>query len=949
MNSDHNDVPYIALETPPPSPTSHIELVDGTSLPTASLYSLVTPTRRRRQDNNPRKRLKKRSQPEEIGDQTPDWDLAATELDTGSDPVWNSPEPQSSRNPELDATDPSTRDHGYFEYCENVQEEGGAFYQIATDLFVVNGWDPQRKISKTSWYHLQRSTIGDALVTVCQCPLSRPDELCVHQQFLADYGEELFPFDAKFTNDTTNAVLFSRQELEEGIYLNHFSSPSPTSRSLAGRVIIVYTGEDTGSGQWVCPKDSNRGCAHVTKCRNLLQQLVQVDPTATDEGVRDGSRIDYLGTKAVSYLEISPPHWASLDSDPQFYERSPPLEDAPDTLCLSQTSSCCCSEPRRLFDPSRPIVQMQCTVYGLFRAWGATIELQACSNSRCRQRFIGPDGRERGIFNYNNRKLFSHDLLDEYTSAYTSSETPFSAWISVVSRRYSLHTGGAEHPFVTAEVFRAVWFAYVKLQYLEGSMKCPRCGPCPENTIWDGVTLAFNRKHLLPSLEPPTISQDESIERHTTRYISGQQLLANQTTRRTVRRVITGGPLTMDGMNAQVTPGSRAEGDDEEIEDDDDDDEIEGGTSGSQRVPRSERAAARVRLEMMGRLEAIPRAIEGLARVCPALGALFEAKFGEDSVIQSTTAPDVYRRFFVQISAEESVLQMTTKPALDALEIFVTAPTFQNASSLVEIPAIHELLSHEKVMGEAYSARTMEICRWILNHGRTVLSSLIKGPEPPRMCADTVEKPWIEVKLTCNGTKTGCCYGLPKIRERPRYPKLKHDLNHDAGGKRGAKCSKFYSQYGERRLTGGIMCVWCTHSICYGFHCIPRGEGRNDVFSALVTRWETAPKRVIYDFACALGPYCMTREPTFFSNTQFLIDDFHSVGHTKCSPAAFLKTHCNVDPRLAYINSSAGECGNSGLGRIRKSVSYMSQGRAIIYSKVFLCIWNRLRMRKLNE
>lgn len=197
--------------------------------------------------------------------------------------------------------------------------------------------------------------------------------------------------------------------------------------------------------------------------------------------------------------------------------------------------------------------------------------------------------------------------------------------------------------------------------------------------------------------------------------------------------------------------------------------------------------------------------------------------------------------------------------------------------------------------------------------------------------------------------QTGCCYGLPKIRERPRYPKLKHDVSNDVGGKRGAKCSKFYSQYGERRLTGGIMCVWCTHSICYGFHCIPRGEGRNDVFSALITRWEKAPKRVIYDFACALGPYCMTREPAFFCNTQFLIDDFHSVGHTKCSPAAFLKSHCNVDPRLAYINSSAGECGNSGLGRIRKSVSYMSQARAILYSRVFLCIWNRQRIQALHK
>jgi hypothetical protein len=39
-----------------------------------------------------------------------------------------------------------------------------------------------------------------------------------------------------------------------------------------------------------------------------------------------------------------------------------------------------------------------------------------------------------GVFNFNNRILFTHDLLDEYTSAYTSSETPFVGWVATVSR-----------------------------------------------------------------------------------------------------------------------------------------------------------------------------------------------------------------------------------------------------------------------------------------------------------------------------------------------------------------------------------------------------------------------------------------------------------------------------------------------------------------------------------
>ncbi|KAK7025734.1 hypothetical protein R3P38DRAFT_3316395 [Favolaschia claudopus] len=446
--------------------------------------------------------------------------------------------------------------------------------------------------------------------------------------------------------------------------------------------------------------------------------------------------------------------------------------------------------------------------------------------------------------------------------------------------------------------------------HLEGSMTCP------QNTIWDGVTLAFNRKHLLPTLEPPTTPI------YRTKYNS-----------RLVRRVITGKPLTMDGMKAGVPTATEEE--DEDCDEEGDDENGDDALS-SQRGTRSKRAAEKVQLNMLERLEAIPRAVEGLRRACPSLGALFDAKFGEESVMRNEVAPDVYRRFFIQVCAEESVLQMATKPTLDALDAFVAAPNARTSSALVEIPAVHELLSFERAHKESFLDSMVEICQWISQRGRMVLESLIKNPELLRI-VDFTEKPW---------TETGCCYGLPKIRERPWYPKLKHDLNNDVGGKRGAKCSKFYSQYGERQLTGGIMCVWCTHSICYGFHCIPKGEGRNDVFSALITRWEKAPKRVIHG---ALGPYCMTREPAFFAETQFLIDDFHSVGHTKCAPAAFLKTHCNVDPRLSYINSSAGECGNSGLGRIRKSVSYMSQKRAILYSRVFLCIWNRLRIQKLNQ
>lgn len=188
---------------------------------------------------------------------------------------------------------------------------------------------------------------------------------------------------------------------------------------------------------------------------------------------------------------------------------------------------------------------------------------------------------------------------------------------------------------------------------------------------------------------------------------------------------------------------------------------------------------------------------------------------------------------------------------------------------------------------------------------------------------------------------------MPSIRHRPTYPNLKYEKGSDSQ-KRGGLCNKYYNEYGKSGQTGGIMCAWCTHSICYGFHCIPNSEGRNDVFSAMVTRWPKAPKYVIYDFACQLAPYCRTREAEFFQETIFLIDNFHSGGHNKCSKAFFLSTYTGSQPSLSRVNSSAAECGNSSLVRIRKSVRYMGQKRAILYTAVFLSFWNRAKIIKMK-
>jgi hypothetical protein len=143
------------------------------------------------------------------------------------------------------------------------------------------------------------------------------------------------------------------------------------------------------------------------------------------------------------------------------------------------------------------------------------------------------------------------------------------------------------------------------------------------------------------------------------------------------------------------------------------------------------------------------------------------------------------------------------------------------------------------------------------------------------------------------------------------------------------------------------MALWCPHLICQGFHMMPRAEGRNDVFSALYTFFEKAPTTVIYDFACQLGPYCMSREPEFFQGTCFAVDEMHAKGHVGCSQASFMSNYMQVRPSIMAVNSSAAECSNSGLSRIRKSVSYMNEIHAVSFTYIYLCVWNRLRQREL--
>lgn len=70
-------------------------------------------------------------------------------------------------------------------------------------------------------------------------------------------------------------------------------------------------------------------------------------------------------------------------------------------------------------------------------------------------------------------------------------------------------------------------------------MKCPDCGPHPDRVICDGTALALNEKNVLPTLKPPTVSDENSCTRFS-RYLGKQQLIADGKLRKQMKQIIEG-------------------------------------------------------------------------------------------------------------------------------------------------------------------------------------------------------------------------------------------------------------------------------------------------------------------------------------------------------------------------------------------------------------------------
>jgi hypothetical protein len=319
--------------------------------------------------------------------------------------------------------------------------------------------------------------------------------------------------------------------------------------------------------------------------------------------------------------------------------------------------------------------------------------------------------------------------------------------------------------------------------------------------------------------------------------------------------------------------------------------------------------------------------------------------------IPTTATSDLrsrYHQLLQQVFSFDSILQLVALDSIPLLNAYAEGqPPGPRLSPLV--PALGMIFVNlysgtecqEVIVG--IEAVLRPLCCLLAKRAQTVYHNLISRRT---IVVDPATSSMLSYDAT-NVEETGCYYGKPPHRIRPHYEGRDVDNEHSITD--DGTCRKFYSTYKKNNLSGGLMALWCPHLTCVGFHMIPSCEGRNDVFSALFCYWKEAPKVVIYDFACQLGPYCMLREPEFFRNTLFVVDEMHAGTHKQCSQASFIANYMQVRPSMMAINSSAAECSNSGLNRIRKSVSYMGPSHAALFTYVYLSVWNRKKQIRLME
>ncbi|KAI0373712.1 hypothetical protein BV20DRAFT_988743, partial [Pilatotrama ljubarskyi] len=438
-----------------------------------------------------------------LGDTTFSLELAATEQ-------------ACPGNPASLQSRPGLEDEAVADYWYALTHVGGIF-RLEQAQYVFQEWDTKSASLKLGAYvHLVRLPRGpNEYGSSCTCSRWRTVNACLHDTVLRQHitALQMLPIIAPAP---LPPAVFLHQTAFRDIYV--YSCISSAGRYESGKRVIVSYQRD---GRWHC-----QSCRYSESCKHkphavdhaalsgfVVDGSARTEASPVEDGANDieGALLVAVGGRderkqgCVSYLAIPAPRWCSLPHEDMHSVRPPePLSAFP----LDALSRCSCGTTLQSISTCLPLApattMVQAILFGYTSRSEVKLEVLPCPQCRHHRRSIGPDLGNVGIFNWSNTVLFTHELLNAYTNAFTASETPCSAFCVTIRRHYEDHSYGMQ--FCSDETFVRAWFAFVQLQNLGNTMSCPTCGPSPTIVIADGVSLATHASKLTPHVRPPTFT-----------------------------------------------------------------------------------------------------------------------------------------------------------------------------------------------------------------------------------------------------------------------------------------------------------------------------------------------------------------------------------------------------------------------------------------------------------
>ena len=560
--------------------------------------------------------------------------------------------------------------------------------------------------------------------------------------------------------------------------------------------------------------------------------------------------------------------------------------------------------------------------------------------SHCHTR-LPYDGCDEGVFNYNNHQLFTHDLLNDYTFQWQKSSTPWHAFASTIANRYEQRgydagtsvraSGNSQLAFVTSGTFGKVWLAFVNLQQFNFRFVCTLgCGKEPRVVVADGTVFPFPAELMHSEICPPTKPHANAITIHNKPFC--MYFLTDAHLGALLRRCV-GQLYERDKKYKDVGAAFR---------------------------PLTAPKMAELQTE--------------LAQIVPATGELLATLSRWKEEAQAASGPERSRKtkrikavanLLRIVASREPITQLVDSNSAMLLRAFLTCPALYRLPDYrmalaAHCPSIYQLFETYKVEirspGNSNDIRYFDlqlddnlvaVIKEILGRVQEVQDRLptFNEAQPEHfnnqqfLPDDDPRRQFDCDDPTNSFAKRGSYYGLNVKRLRNKYDNDSVRLDKEDKG-----CNHYFEKM--RHFTGGVMMFWCPHRICLGFHVVPTSEGRDDVFSVLFTRWQTPPKIVIYDFACNLHKYSFSREPKFFANTKFLVDELHGGGHATCSEAYMIKTYKAIGEATArFVNDSAAESGHKLMKGQKTQLLYMRQENYMMALRLKMELHNRLTHR----